>query len=145
MGKPDSAAACGSLPDRCRRGLLVAAGTLLVGLAVVGAFVPVLPTTPFLLLAAACYARSSERLYRWLFTNRVFGEHLRRYRDGEGLPLSSKIWTLALLWITLGASAVLVVPAHSWWLRVLLLGVGLGVTLHVLRIKTHRVRRGPIM
>jgi len=87
------------------------AGTLFVVLGVVGALVPVLPATPFLLLAAACYARSSRRLYGWLFTNRVFGEYLRRYRDGEGLPLASKIATLVLLWITLGVSALLALPA----------------------------------
>jgi uncharacterized membrane protein YbaN (DUF454 family) len=138
VGKPDSAAAGRSLRGRCRRGLFVAAGTFFVGLGVVGALVPVLPTTPFLLLAAACYARSSERLYRWLFTNPLFGDYLRRYRDGEGLPLASKIATLALLWITLGVSALLVLPAHPWWPRALLLGVGLGVTVHILRIKTRR-------
>jgi len=131
-----------ALQNRLRRGLLVTAGTLFVGVGVVGALVPVLPTTPFLLLAAACYVRSSERLYRWLFTNRVFGEYLGRYRDGEGLPLASKILTLTLLWITLGSSALLAVPARSWGLRVLLLGVGVGVTIHILRIRTRRERRG---
>ena len=99
-----------------------------------------LPTTPFLLLAAACYVRSSERLHRWLFTNRLFGEYLRRYRDGEGLPLASKIATLALLWISLGASAALAVPERLWWVRAFLLLVGAGVTIHVLRIKTRRGR-----
>lgn len=121
---------------RARRWLLVAAGAVCVALGVVGAFVPVLPTTPFLLLAAACWVRSSERLHRWLFTNRLFGEYLRRYRDGEGLPLGSKIATLALLWISLGASALLAVPPRLWWVRALLAAVGIGVTIHVLRIRT---------
>jgi hypothetical protein len=122
--------------QRFRRWLLVAAGAVCVALGVVGAFVPVLPTTPFLLLAAACWVRSSERLHRWLFTNRLFGEYLRRYRDGEGLPLGSKIATLALLWISLGASALLAVPPRLWWVRALLAAVGIGVTIHVLRIRT---------
>ncbi len=117
---------------------LIAAGVLFVGLGVIGAFVPVLPTTPFLLLAAACFVRSSERMHRWLHQNRVFGEYLRRYRDGEGIPLASKIWTLALLWATLGGSAFVAVPARLWWVRLFLLAVGLGVTIHILRIKTRR-------
>ena len=103
-----------------------------------GAFVPVMPTTPFLLLAAACFSRSSERLHRWLFTNRLFGNYLRRYRDGEGLPRASKIATLVLLWTSLGASALFAVPERLWWVRALLLLVGIGVTIHVLRIKTRR-------
>jgi uncharacterized membrane protein YbaN (DUF454 family) len=123
---------------RARRWLLVAAGAVCVALGVVGAFVPVLPTTPFLLLAAACWVRSSERLHLWLFSNRLFGEYLRRYRDGEGLPLCSKIATLALLWISLGASALLAVPPRLWWVRALLLLVGIGVTIHVLRLRTRR-------
>jgi len=123
---------------RLRRGLLVAAGILFVGLGVVGAFVPVLPTTPFLLLAAACFVRSSDRLYRWLLGNRFFGEYLRRYREGEGVPLASKVATLFLLWVTLAVSAFAAVPPRLWWVRLLLLVVGVSVTVHILRIKTRR-------
>jgi len=120
---------------RLRRGLLISAGVLFVGLGVVGTLVPVLPTTPFLLLAAACFARSSERMHRWLLGNRVFGEYLRRYRNGEGLPLASKVTTLVLLWATLGVSASV---APLLWVRLLLLAVGLGVTIHILRMRTRR-------
>jgi uncharacterized membrane protein YbaN (DUF454 family) len=130
----------GSRKDQSRllRGLLVAAGTLCVAFGVVGAFVPVLPTTPFLLLAGVCFARSSERLHRWLFSNRLFGEYLRRYRDGEGLPLASKIATLVLLWATIGPSALLAVPDRLWWARAALFAIAAAVTVHVLRIKTRR-------
>lgn len=123
---------------RLRRGLLVAAGLVCVGLGLIGVVVPVLPTTPFLLLAAACFLRSSDRLHRWLLGNRVFGEYLRRYREGEGLPLSSKVATLVLLWASLGASAFFAVPPRLWWVRFLLFAVGVGVTIHVLCIKTRR-------
>lgn len=121
-----------------RRALLVSAGTLCAALGVIGVFVPVLPTTPLLLLAAACYARSSKRMYRWLLGNRLFGEHLRRYRSGEGLPLAWKVSTLVLLWAVLGLSILLAVPGGAWWLRAALCAVGVGVTIHVLRIKTRR-------
>ncbi|MBN2494527.1 MAG: YbaN family protein [Deltaproteobacteria bacterium] len=119
-----------------RRGLLVIVGTLCIGLGAVGVVVPILPTTPFLLLAAACFLRSSERLNGWLLGNRVFGEYLRRYRDGEGLPLATKITVIALLWLTLGSSILIMFSA--WWLRALLLAVGVGVTIHITRIKTDR-------
>jgi hypothetical protein len=128
--------------NRFHRALLVAAGTLSVSLGVVGALVPILPTTPFLLLAAACYARSSKRMHRWLFTNRLFGEYLRRYRDGEGLPLAYKLSTLVLLWTTLGLSILLAVPGYGWWLSAALCAMGLGVTAHILRIKTRRRATG---
>lgn len=121
------------------RGLLLLAGVLCVGLGLLGVVVPVLPTTPFLLLAAACFVRSSERMHRWLLQNRLFGEYLRRYRSGEGLPLASKISTLVLLWASLGASAFFAVPAHLGWIRLLLLAIGLGVTRHILKIPTRQL------
>jgi uncharacterized protein len=111
-----------------------------LGLGVVGAVVPILPTTPFLLLATACFARSSSRLHYWLLHNRVFGETLRRYHNGEGLPLALKLTTLILLWGTLSASAFLAVPARLFWVRVFLLVVGLGVTFHILQLRTRNRR-----
>ncbi|MDX9959353.1 MAG: YbaN family protein [Spirochaetia bacterium] len=125
--------------SRIRRVLLIAAGTLFVTLGLVGVVLPVLPTTPFLLLAAACYVRSSRRLYRWLLANRLFGEYIRRFRDGEGIPLSTKIWAICLLWLSLGSSALLAVPARLWWVRLILLVVGIGVTNHIARIPTRRI------
>jgi uncharacterized membrane protein YbaN (DUF454 family) len=66
--------------------LLVIAGTLFVGLGIIGIFIPVLPTTPFLLLAAACYARSSRKFHEWLLNNRWFGDYIRNYLQGKGFP-----------------------------------------------------------
>ena len=90
VSRPDP----GGLPIR-RRGwrqrLLMLCGLLCVMLGLLGAVLPLLPTTPFLLVAAACFERSSPRLQRWLFSNRLFGDALRRYRNGEGMPRRSKI------------------------------------------------------
>ncbi len=121
------------------RWVLAAAGFVSVGLAVLGALLPVLPTTPFLLLAAWCFARSSDRLYRWLHENRLFGEYLRRYRSGEGLPLSTKVATISLLWLTLGASTALSRPEIRLWLGAVLALVGMAVTAHIARIKTRKI------
>lgn len=118
------------------RVLLIASGTLCVALGILGIFVPVLPTTPFLLLAAFCYARSSERFHQRLLTNRWFGQHIKNYRQGRGIPLRDKILTLIVLWLTLGFTVLVAAPA--WWVKLVLLAVGIGVTGHLLWIKTRK-------
>jgi len=114
--------------------VFVVVGTLCVVLGAVGIFVPILPTTPFLLLAAFLYARSSERFLNWLLTNRLFGKFISNYRSGLGIPLLQKILTIVALWATIGASISLFVDA--WWLRILLLVIATGVTIHLLSVKT---------
>ena len=116
------------------RNLLIVSGTLCVALGVLGIFLPVLPTTPFLLLAAMCYARSSRRFHHWLLTNRWCGEYLRNYREGKGISRKQKITTIALLWLTIGGTVLLAVSL--WWVRLVLLGMAVGVTAHLMRIKT---------
>ena len=119
-----------------KRNLLIVAGSVCVALGLIGVVVPVLPTTPLLLLAAVCYSRSSQCFYNWLMTNRLFGQYLRNYREGRGIPLIHKICTIALLWLTIGLSAWRFMS--QWWLRLILLGVAVGVTWHLLSIKTYR-------
>jgi len=116
------------------RPLLVTFGTIFVGLGIIGIFVPVLPTTPFLLLAAACYARSSTRFYRWLLNNRWFGSYIRNYRQKKGIPSKVKLLTITLLWLTIGASAIFAV--QSLVVRVILVLIATGVSIHVISIKT---------
>jgi len=116
------------------RGLLIASGIICVGLAALGVFMPLLPTTPFLLLAAACFLRGSDRLYRWLIGHPVFGRYIRHYREDHAIPRASKIATLILLWGTILISAL--VFARGIWLRLGLIAVAIGVTNHLLRMKT---------
>ncbi len=97
-------------------------------------FVPLLPTTPLLLLAAICYARSSPRFYNWLMTNRWCGEYIRNYRAGRGIPRKQKVLTILLLWLTIGYAVWFVVSL--WWVRLILGGIAVGVTLHLIMIKT---------
>jgi len=117
-----------------RKWLLITAGLLSVGLGVLGIFLPILPTTPFLLLAAACFIRSSKGLYRWLINHKWFGPYIRNYREFKAVTLRAKIVTLILLWGTIGYSAFGVL--HSWLLRGLLLTIAVGVTIHILSLKT---------
>lgn len=127
------------MSQRFMRHALFVAGTVCLIVGVIGAFVPVLPTTPFLLLAAACYLRSSPRAHRWLINSRFPGIYIRHYQSGRGLPLGMKFVTIALLWLTIGYSAIRVVD--STWLRVLLAVIAVGVTVHIAAIRPSR--RGP--
>jgi uncharacterized membrane protein YbaN (DUF454 family) len=77
------------------------AGVLALLLGIIGLFLPLLPTTPFLLLASWCFARGSERLHRWLLSHRVFGEYLRNFEAGRGIPLKAKILATVMLWVSL--------------------------------------------
>ena len=125
-----------AMPGRLFRGTLVAAGTFFLALGVVGIFIPLLPTTPFLLLAAACYARGSKRLHDWLLGNRLFGRYIRNYREGKGVPLGAKALSVAFLWATILISA--------WWfvsdiyIRAALVAIALAVSAHILTIRTLR-------
>lgn len=114
--------------------MFVSIGGLSVGLAVVGIFIPLLPATPFLLLAAACFVRSSSRLYKWLITHKWLGPYIRNYREHRAITWKAKTATLVLLWGTIGYTAFGVI--FFWPLRILLLLVAIGVTAHVLSMKT---------
>jgi uncharacterized membrane protein YbaN (DUF454 family) len=116
------------------RTLLTIAGTICVALAMVGVLIPVFPTTVFLLLAAAAYARSSERFYTWLTTNRVFGSYILNYREGRGIALRHKLLTMLLLWGMIGTSAVFFVDTS--WVKLILLVIAFGVSIHIITIKT---------
>jgi hypothetical protein len=119
-----------------KRNLLIAAGTIFTVLGVLGMFLPVLPTTPFLLLAAACYARSSDRFYYWLLTNRWFGEYIRNYLTGRGIPLRQKAFTILMLWLTIGSTILFI--NMQWWVKAILFVIAAGVTIHIAMIKTIR-------
>ena len=112
---------------------LVIIGTAAVILGVVGIFLPLLPTTPFLLLAAACYVKASPKLYNRLINHKYLGSYIRNYREGKGVPLKTKMVAIALLWFTISLSAVSI---SRLYISIFLLIVAICVTIHLLRIKT---------
>ena len=114
-----------------RRAALLVCGTLSLALGAVGIFVPLLPTTCFLLLAAWCYARSSPALYDRLMRARFIGGYLRRYRDERAIPVHVRRASLVMMWITIGYS-VFVFP--NLIVRGLLLAIAIGVTWHLYRL-----------
>lgn len=105
-------------------------------MAILGIFLPLLPTTPFLLLAAACYAKGSKRFYNWLLNNKFFGKYITSYREGKGIPIKSKIITISLLWLTISYSVIFVVAIFIGQLLLILIAVG--VTYHILTLNTLR-------
>jgi tRNA (uracil-5-)-methyltransferase TRM9 len=126
-------------PGKVRNALLVTAGTLFTGIGIVGIFVPILPTTPFLLLAAACYIRSSERLYRRLLKTRIIGAYICNYIEGREMDLRAKLVTIFLLWLGIGLT---IGPGtDNLAVRIVLPIVAVGVTLHIATIKTKRKER----
>ena len=118
---------------RSVRYTLLAIGWLSVLLGVIGIFVPVLPTTPVLLLAAACFVRSSRRFYLWLVNHKHLGPWIRDYLEGNGIPLKGKVYAIGLMWASIGLSCYLV-PMP--WARAFMLTSAVLVTLYILRQKT---------
>ncbi|MBW7888912.1 MAG: YbaN family protein [Bacteroidetes bacterium] len=114
------------------------AGTILVGIGILGIFLPLLPTTVFFLMAAWCYARSSEKFYRWLHHNKYFGKYIKDYREGRGITLSSKISTILILWASITYSIVFAV--EIFFVKILLFLIAVGVTIHILTIPTNRMK-----
>lgn len=119
---------------------LLAAGWISVVLGTVGIFLPLLPTTPFLLLAAVCFARSSERAHRWLLGHRYFGSFLRDYLAGCGISLRAKVTALALLWVTITSSALFLVGSTAP--RILLFTAALGTSAYLVRQPTKATNCG---
>jgi len=109
--------------------LFNAIGIIAVALGVIGIFLPVLPTTPFLLLASVCFARGSTRLHNWLLSNPVFGKYLSDWENGKGIPPRAKAIVLTLMWLSLGFSMTLV---PSLALQIMLAVIGLCVTVYLL-------------
>lgn len=103
-------------------------------LGVLGIFLPLLPTTPFLLLSAFLYARSSEKFHSWLINHKYLGEFIRNYTEKKGIPLKTKIGAITLLWVAILLSAIFIVELSV--IKILLLLIAAAVTAHILSFKT---------
>lgn len=109
-------------------------GYAAVGLAFAGVFLPLLPTTPFLLLAAFCFSRSSPRMREWLFRNRWFGQYLCDYESGAGIPRVVKVSTIIILWSSILFTAIVFI--HPLWIKMGLFLIALFVSIHIVNTKT---------
>lgn len=122
------------------KALLITIGSVSVVLGILGIFLPLLPTTPFLLLGAACYCKASKRLYDLLLNNKFLGQYIRDFHEGNGIPLRAKIVAISLLWITIGYSIFFVISVIV--AKVLLFLIAVGVTIHLLSFKTLKNKSG---
>jgi uncharacterized protein len=125
------------------KGLWLVAGLICLSFGVLGIVLPILPTTPFLLAAAACFCKSSDRMYSWLLNNRLFGSYIRNYKEGKGLGLKTKITTLSVLWSTIGISIVFFIesllPSNLVFpIQIAMLAVAAGVSVHILKLPTFK-------
>lgn len=116
-----------------KRFFLLGLGFFFLGLGILGMFLPILPTTPFLLLASAMFLRSSEKWSNWLLNHKTFGKPIRNYMEHKAVSKKSRIFALVLLWPTILISASMV---DRFWLKTLLIAIALGVTIHLMSLKT---------
>lgn len=123
------------------RALLLVVGTFSLALGTIGIFLPILPTTPFLLLSAACYLRSSERMHKWLLNNRWFGKYIRNYQEGKGIPLKTKVLAMIFLWVAILYSAFIALD-EILIAQIALLAIALGVSIHLVRLPN--LKRQPV-
>ena len=114
--------------------ILTVLGFIALGLGVLGAFLPVLPTTPFLLLSAALFLRSNQRLYEWLLNHPRLGTYISNFMVHRAIPLRVKIVSIIVLWITLLYCAFFV--SRHWAMSVMFISIAIGVTIHILSYKT---------
>lgn len=112
-------------------------GFILLILGIIGIVIPILPTTPFLLLSSAAFAKSSQRFHKWLLNNKVLGFYIRNYKEGKGMPIKIKIITLAILWLTIMISFFL---NSLLWVQILLICIAIAVSIHIILIRPKKCR-----
>lgn len=119
----------------CRmKHLLTVIGVIALGLGILGIFLPVLPTTPFLLAASAVFLKSSPRLYNWLMSHPRLGPYIRDFQLNKAIPMRVKVISVSLVWLTLLNCAIFV--AGNLLMRLLFISIAVAVTAHILHYKT---------
>ena len=119
------------------RFLYLISGVLLVAIGVIGIFLPVLPTTIFLILASACFVKVSPRANEWLSNHKILGAYIKNYKDKSGLTIRAKVLNIAFLWLMILSSAIFF--TEELFIRLLLMAIAIGVTIHLLTVKTKKV------
>ncbi len=122
------------IKSRILKALLIALGFFFTGLGVIGLFLPLLPTTPFLLLAAACFARSSGKFYDWLLSSKYLGVYIKNYIEKKGVPLKVKLTAITFVWA--GMIISIIFATDILIIRIILVIIAIGVTVHLSKLKT---------
>ncbi len=117
-----------------KKNILKGLGIILLVIGITGIMLPLLPTTPFLLLATACFAKSSPTLHDRLINNKVFGKYIRNYQENKGISLRVKVTSLFFLWISIGYTLYFILENN--YVRTVIIAIVIGVSVHILRMKT---------
>ena len=117
--------------------VLALLGLISLGLGIIGAFLPLLPTVPFVLLSAYLFAKSSDRLHNWLINHRIFGQMIRDFREERGISVWGKVAAIGMMWISNIISICFIVD-DKLWMQILLTLISIGVTIQILRYKTKK-------
>lgn len=120
-----------------KRIVFIAIGSISLGLGILGVFLPVLPTTPFLLLSAWLYARSSARLYHWLLNHKYFGAYIKDFIEDKAISLPAKIISLLMMWATI-ICTIFIAVRGKLILQILLAIIAFAVSGYILSFKTKR-------
>ncbi len=113
--------------------LIFIGGMISLIIGIIGIVLPIVPTTPLLLLAAYCFAKSSNKFYNWLMNNRILGTIIKNYKEGKGMPIKTKIFTLATLWITIMITIFFFVKIL--WVQIILWIIVIAVSTHIILIR----------
>jgi hypothetical protein len=113
-------------------------GLLLVAIGVIGIFLPLLPTTIFLILASICFLKSSPKANEWLRNHKILGGYIDNYQNKTGLTRNAKIANIITLWISISLSAFFLTDVL--YIRIILLAIAIGVTIHLVMIKTKKFK-----
>jgi len=125
-----------------KRYSLTSIGMISLVLGIVGIVLPLLPTTPFLLLSACCFSHSSEKFHSWLINHRWFGPYIENYRSGRGMTLRVKVTTIALLWLSIGSSVIFFVD--FFWAKLVMITIACCVSCYLLTRPTLKASPAPV-
>ena len=117
------------------KNLLIILGVISLVLGVVGIFLPLLPTTPFLLLSAWCFVHSSPKRYEWLLNHPRLGAYVRNFHEKRAIPLRAKVVAITMIWATIGF-CIFAVVAQYLWAQILLFAIAAMVSIYILSYKT---------
>lgn len=115
---------------------LLGVASLILG--VIGIFLPILPTVPFVLLSAYLFARSSSRMHSWIINHKTFGDYIQSYNLDKSIPLQVKVTAIAMLWISMFISIFFFFKESSW-IQLVLAGIAIGVTIFLLKMNTKKI------
>lgn len=129
-----SSLVCKKIFGKILKNSLIVCGILCIGLAVIGMIIPPFPMIPFLLLAAACFARSSDKFYQWLINNRYFGKLIRNYRENKTISQKTKVISISMVWASILYSTIFVF--QFWLIKILLIVIAVAITWYIVSVKT---------